>query len=301
VSDIVCVGELLWDALPAGLFLGGAPFNVASHLHALGNEGAFVSRVGDDVLGDEAVRRLRARGLSADFVQKDDALPTGFVRVDLTTTDDPDYDIVAPAAWDAITLPDALQQRTRDADALVFGSLAQRDDPSRRTIQRLAAASACNVFDVNLRPPYVERAVVERSLALADVVKLNGDELAQLGTWFGLSNAPETAMADLVDTFDCHTVCVTWGGEGASLWHEGVRTHHPGHPVDVVDTVGAGDAFLSAFLSGLLDGRDGASLLDLANRLGAYVASHGGAFPPYEVDTLDDLRGLAPEAPPEAP
>jgi len=293
MSDIVCVGEILWDALPAGLFLGGAPFNVASHLHALGNEVTFASRVGTDVLGDEAVRRLRARGLSGEFVQKDDARPTGFVQVDLTATDDPDYEIVAPAAWDAITLPEALQQRTRDADALVFGSLAQRDDPSRRTVQRLADASARSVFDVNLRPPYVNRTVVERSLTLADVVKLNGDELAQLGRWFDLADDPDAAMAGLADAFDCRTVCVTWGDEGASLWNEDSRAHHPGHPVDVADTVGAGDAFLSAFLSGLLDGRDGAPLLDLANRLGAYVASHDGAFPPYEVDTLDALRALS--------
>ena len=290
MSDIVCVGEILWDALPAGLFLGGAPFNVASHLHALGNEVAFVSRVGDDMLGDEAVRRLQARGLSDDFVQVDDALPTGFVRVDLTATDDPDYEIVEPVAWDAIALTDTLQKRIAGASALVFGSLAQRAATSRQTVQRLGKADALCVFDVNLRPPYVKRRIVKHSLTLADVVKLNEHELDQLREWFGLSDDPDAALADLADTFDCPTVCVTRGSEGASLWHQGAHSHHPGHTVDVVDTVGAGDAFLSAFLSGLLDGRTGEALLNLANRLGAYVASQTGACPHYEVDTLNALR-----------
>lgn len=292
MRDILCIGELLWDALPAGLFLGGAPFNVACHLHALGEDVGVGTRVGNDVLGTEALRRLRARGLSDALVQVDDALPTGFVRVDLTATDDPGYEIVEPVAWDALALTDALQQRAATADALVFGSLAQRGETSRRTIQRLAGAAPLRVFDVNLRPPHVDRAVVEHSLGLADVVKLNADELRRLQDWEGLPDAPADAMGGLAEAFDCATVCVTGGEEGARLWHEGAHWQHPGHPVDVADTVGAGDAFLSAFLCGLLDGRDGDTLLDLANRLGAYVAAHDGAFPSYTVDTLDDIRSL---------
>lgn len=300
-DDIVCVGELLWDALPAGLFLGGAPFNVGSHLHALGNEVVLVSRVGDDVLGAEAVRRLQARGLSDAFVQVDAALPTGFVRVNLTATDDPDYEIVAPAAWDAIALTESLQERVTEASALVFGSLAQRNATSRRTIQRLADSETLRVFDVNLRPPYGNRAVVEHSLSLADVVELNEHELAQLGHWFGLSDDPDAALASLAEAFDCRTVCVTRGADGASLWHEGTCSHHPGHPTDATDTVGTGDAFLAALLSGLLEERDGEALLDLANRPGAYVAAHAGASPHYEIDTLDALQDLSAGGTTDAP
>lgn len=292
-APILCVGEMLWDALPDGLFLGGAPFNVARHVHTLGEEVAFVSRVGDDVLGQEALRRLRAQDLDADLVQIDDALPTGFVRVSLDrSTGEPDYEIVEPAAWDAIRLTDALQQQAETAAAVVFGSLAQRASPSRETIQRLCEADTLRVFDVNLRPPHVDRAVIEHSLWAADVVKLNADELQRLQAWFDLSTAPEAAMGHLAATFECTAVCVTWGGEGARLWQAGTSSFHPGYAVDVEDTVGAGDAFLSALLTGLLDGRGGEPLLDLANRLGAYVAAHAGAHPSYEVDGLDDIGHL---------
>ncbi len=292
-DDILCVGEILWDALPDGLFLGGAPFNVACHLRALGEEGAFVSRVGDDVLGDEALRRLPTYGLDPDLVQVDASLPTGLVRVDLAPTGEPDYDIVEPAAWDAITLSDALQQRAEQATAVVFGSLAQRADTSRQTIRALCETDARCVFDINLRPPYVERKIVEYSLLEADVVKLNDGELRQLRTWFDLPSGAEAAMDELATTFSCSAVCVTWGGEGARLWMEGQFWSHPGYATDVADTVGAGDAFLAAFLSGFLNDLDGATVLDRANQLGAYVASQSGALPSYDVGTLAGVATLA--------
>jgi fructokinase len=292
-NDILCVGEILWDALPDGLFLGGAPFNVARHLHALGKPVAFASRVGDDQLGREARRRLRAQGLDAALVQTDDTLPTGFVRVALDPdTGEPDYEIVAPAAWDALARTDVLTERAETAAALVYGSLAQRATPSRQTIQRLWQTDALRVFDVNLRPPYDDRAVVEPSLEAADVVKLNDAELDRMRTWFSLADGTEAAMADLADAFGCRVVCVTGGGDGARLWKAGECWHHPGYTVEVEDTVGAGDAFLSALLAGLLGGRTGTALLDLANRLGAYVAARPGAMPAYEVATLDDVGNL---------
>lgn len=302
-DKILCVGEILWDALPDGLFLGGAPFNVARHLHKLGEDVAFVSRIGDDVLGQEAMRRLQAQRLDAALVQTDDTLPTGFVRVALDhRTGEPAYEIVEPAAWDAIALTDALRQCTRTADALVFGSLAQRAARSRATIHHLCdTESVTRVFDINVRPPYVNRAVVEHSLRAADVVKLNTDELGQLRDWFALPAARADALQEVALTFGCTAVCTTGGSEGAWLWQNGTCTHHPGYDVDVADTVGAGDAFLSALLTGLLDGRGGEPLLALANRLGAYVAAHAGADPAYEVETLEDIRHLPLEAAPRHP
>ena len=292
-DEILCVGEILWDALPEGLFLGGAPFNVARHLNVLGEQVIFASRVGDDVLGEEALRRLRAQGLSDELMQMDDERPTGFVRVGLDAdTGEPDYEIVEPAAWDAIVLTDALERRAEAVDALVFGSLAQRAVTSRQTIQRLCELDVLRVFDVNLRPPFVAREVVERSLRAADVVKLNDKELQRMRDWFGLSGASDAAMGELAETFGCTAVCVTWGGEGARLWQDGECSYRARYAVEVEDTVGAGDAFLSALLAGLLDGRGGTELLDLANRLGAYVASHSGALPAYTVDTLDDMGEL---------
>lgn len=293
-DELLCVGEILWDALPEGLFLGGAPFNVARHLHALGEDVAFVSRVGDDALGREALRRLRAQGLDPALLQVDDALPTGFVRVALDDeTGEPDYEIVEPAAWDAIALTDALQQRAARAEAVVFGSLAQRANRSRQTIRHLCRADALRVFDVNLRPPYVDRSVIEYSLLVADIVKLNEDELRQMQTWFDLPPKAKDGEAALAESFSCEAVCVTWGDNGASLWKEGEYWTHPGYSVEVEDTVGAGDAFLAAFLTGYLGGADGGALLRLANRLGAYVASRSGALPAYSIDAFHTISDLA--------
>lgn len=296
-QPILCVGEVLWDALPDGLFLGGAPFNVASHLQALGAEVAFASRVGDDRLGAEAVRRMRARNLDPSLVQTDPALPTGFVQVELGSTGDADYEILEPAAWDAIEPTAALDECAGAAAAIVFGSLAQRAKTSRETIRRLCErggeAGALRVFDVNLRAPFVERPVIEASLQMADVAKFNQDELRVLRGWFDLPAESEPALSALAERFGASAVCMTCGDDGAWLWMQGDCSHHPGHDVEVADTVGAGDAFLAALLRGLLDGKRGEALLDLANRLGAYVASRSGALPAYRLDALADVEALS--------
>lgn len=295
-NEILCVGEILWDALPDGLFLGGAPFNVASHLRALNREVAFASRVGDDRLGQEALRRMRARGLETELVQIDDSLPTGFVQVELGGTGEPDYEILEPAAWDAITPSDPLRQHVEHADALVFGSLAQRAFTSRQTIQRLCEADLLRVFDLNLRPPFVDSSVVEQSLKVADVVKCNDDELWRLQDWFHLPDDLDAATAELASSFKCSSVCVTAGHDGAWLWKNGACAHHPGYAVDVEDTVGAGDAFLAALLTGMLNGETGPALLEHANRLGAFVASRSGALPSYSADTFSEISELSLDA-----
>src|SRR4051812_39611201 len=130
-SEVLCIGELLWDSLPAGLFLGGAPFNVAGHLHALGVPVGMVSRVGRDRLGSEALQRLARNGIATDLVQVDPALPTGFVSVLVDEQGVPAYDILAPAAWDFIDVGDGVLERAAQAAAVVFGSLAQRSLRSR--------------------------------------------------------------------------------------------------------------------------------------------------------------------------
>ena len=292
-APILCVGEVLWDAMPAGLFLGGAPHNVARHLHRLGQPVVLASRVGDDVLGHEARRRLDADGLDTDLVQIDPNLPTGFVRVAVDANGLPEYEIVQPAAWDAIALTEDLREAATEAQAVVFGSLAQRDEPSRRTVQALAAAAPFAVFDVNLRPPFVDRDVVRASLEIADCVKLNEDELDALRRWFGGGRSIRTSVEALAESFGCRIVCVTRSERGAALWHEGRWHEHPGYPVTTRDTVGAGDAFLAALLAGVLTDHKDEVALDLACRLGAFVASRSGAVPDYTTDALDEVLDLS--------
>jgi fructokinase len=294
-SEILCVGELLWDALPEGLFLGGAPFNVACHLHALGETVAVVSRVGDDRLGREALRRIKYRGMTTDLIQVDTTLETGFVKVTFDEdegAEGPGYVIPQPVAWDALALTGALSERASQAAAIVFGNLAQRQETARRTVRGLCDTDALKVLDVNLRPPYTEPSVVEASLDTADVIKLNEDELATLSSWDGRSDSLRGATEALARRFDCRTVCVTRGAEGSALWHRGTWAERSSYHVDVQDAVGAGDAFLAALLSGLLAGRDSDEVLDLASKLGAYVASQYGATPEYEVGGLAGIKGL---------
>lgn len=278
-DEVICIGELLWDSLPDGLFLGGAPFNVAVHLHALGVPTSLISRVGRDRLGVEAVTRAARYGVATELIQHDDTLPTGFVSVTLDTAGCPSYEIVAPAAWDRIELLDGVLERAERARAIVFGSLAQRSPRTAGTIRRLCELDLLRVFDVNLRSPFDDPDVVRELLPRADIVKLNEQELAWLSRNFGLPVPLREAAEALVEAFDCGTVCVTRGPEGAALLREGRWSSHPGYRVEVRDTVGSGDAFLAAFVHGYLAGADDAELLRRANLRGAEVATRAGALP----------------------
>ncbi|MFL5619295.1 MAG: carbohydrate kinase family protein [Gemmatimonadaceae bacterium] len=282
-GEVLCVGEVLWDSLPEGLFLGGAPFNVACHLRATGTAVSMVSRVGNDRLGDEVLRRAARYGVGTDLVQIDDGLPTGFVRVHVDERGNGSYEICEPVAWDAIEATEALLARTAAARAIVFGSLAQRNATTRATLERLwrvAARDALMVFDVNLRPPFEDVESVRASLATANVVKLSDAELVRLCEWFGWEDSNQRAMMrGLARQFDCAVVCVTRGSQGAALLHDGEYTEHPGFPAEVRDTVGAGDAFLAVLLAGLLAGSSDAELLQHANLMGAYVVTQFGALP----------------------
>lgn len=286
---VLCLGEILWDATPDGLFLGGAPYNVACHLGRFGCPAALGSRVGDDRLGREARREAQAAGVETHLVQTDPDLPTGLVRVVLDAGGTPSYTIEVPAAYDALALEAPLREAAAEARALVFGTLAQRDPVARATVRALVrdrAPGALAVLDVNLRPPFDSPAVVLASLEAADAVKLNADELALVARWAGLTNEASGALPDaaarLADRFGLRIVCVTRGADGAGLWHDGCWTEQDAYRVHVRDTVGAGDAFLAGHLAGVLAGQTDAEALDQACRVGAHVASQPGATPAYD-------------------
>lgn len=282
-----CIGEILWDALPAGLFLGGAPLNVCLNLHELGNEAAMVSRVGKDRLGKEALRRLERTGLNTDYIQLDEKHETGFVKVELSSEGDPDYEIVQPVAWDFIDITnEKTSELLNKSWAVVFGTLAQRANPSLKALSKL---DCLKVLDMNLRSPHYEKNHVLELVGQSDLIKMNEQELALLQDWCSLSRDMEEAAREITTQFMCSSVCVTRGGKGAVLLHNNQWFEHEGYPVKVADAVGAGDAFLAALLYGLKSGRAVHRLLSFANAAGAYVASQSGANPDYSIEDVESV------------
>lgn len=287
---ILCFGEILWDFLPDGLFPGGAPFNVAYHLRQLGAEAHLVSAVGRDLLGDELLRRLSHWGLDTDSIARHQGLPTGYVVATLGDTGDASYEITASVAWDQILVSGDGLRVAMGAQALVFGSLAQRSPFNRAALERLLAivpGEAWRVFDVNLRPPHDDLDLVHHLARQSTLLKLNAAEAARLAD--GGDEDPGREEPDaraLAERSGCPTVCVTAGARGAGLLRAGTWHWEPGRDVAVADTVGAGDAFLAALVTHLLHGRlsDGESLAR-ACRLGEWVASQRGATPAYGPST----------------
>jgi len=280
----LCFGEMLWDLLPHGDFPGGAPFNVACHLHHLGVPVLAVSAVGKDGRGEALLERVRERGLSAAGIGRLEDIPTGTVKAELAANGDARYVIETAVAWDQIPLEAAVVNAAPSARALVFGSLALRSPANQRTFTRLAAlvpTPAWRVFDVNLRAPFDDLDLVRRYAPLANVLKLNSAEAARLaGDPGNGEGAEETHARKLNADTGVPFVCVTAGARGAGLLRAGQWSWEPARAVKVVDTVGSGDAFLAQLLSGLLaGGRTDAELLAAACRRGEWVASQPGACP----------------------
>jgi fructokinase len=286
---ILGLGELLWDVFPEGAQLGGAPANFSVMAGRLGNHAAILSRIGRDDLGRRAIDRLESFSADASQVQVDTAHETGRVTVSFEAGQ-PSYTIHQPAAWDFLELSDEWVRLAERADAICFGSLAQRCLHSRQTIQTLAAqtSSACvRVFDVNLRPPFYSGEVIQESLELATVMKMNDAEVSLVLGLLGLpaEEGPATewlrlGAERLLGEFPTlEMVAITRGRHGSLLvtrkeWHE-----HSGIAVKVADTIGAGDAFAAALTHYLLRGADLATLNESGNRWGAWVASQAGAMP----------------------
>lgn len=286
---ILGVGELLWDLLPDGERLGGAPANFSVMAGRLGNRAVILSRIGQDELGSRAADLLAGLPVEAGFLQVDPAHETGRVSVELSHGQ-PSYTIHDPAAWDFMEATDEWVELAESADAICFGSLAQRNPWSRETIQKLVERSprrCMRVFDVNLRLPFYSAESIRQSLELATVMKLNDAEmplvLGLLGLAIGAAKAGEElrrgAEQLLAEFPGLWMVALTMGGAGSILvtreeWHQ-----HPGIKVKVADTIGAGDAFTAALTHYLLRGADLATLNEAGNRWGSWVASQSGAMP----------------------
>ncbi|MDQ1388766.1 MAG: fructokinase [Acidobacteriaceae bacterium] len=279
---IVGLGELLWDLLPAGKQLGGAPANFAYITNLLGNKGVPASRVGNDSLGDAALQRLTQLGVSTEFVQRDALHPTGSVNVEIDRGQ-PRFEILQSVAWDFLDWSQPWQRLAADADAVCFGSLAQRSAQSQSTIRSFLNATrprAVRVFDVNLRQNFYSRQVLAESMRLATIVKLNHEELPKIMHLFEIASHGEMDSAQrLLSMHDLKLVCITRGDGGSLLISANECSEHAGIKVKVADTVGAGDAFTAAMVHGYLRGSSLKQINESANRVGAWVASQPGAMP----------------------
>jgi len=292
---LLCFGELLWDFLPDGLFPGGAPFNVAYHLHQHRLDARIVTAVGRDILGEEFLRRIRAWGLPTDTITEHAEFPTGYGRVELSPTGEASYRFANNTAWDHILINEVAQRAAANARGLVFGSLALRSTANRSALDQVIAAlpaDAWRVFDVNLRPPHDDLPLVNSLAPQATLIKLNAAEAARLAR--NGSEIPGNEEADAralaarwssngsAHTTTAKTICLTCAERGAGLLHDGYWHFEAGRPVEVADTVGAGDSFLAALLTALLvEQKSPAAALTAAARIGEWVATQRGATPRY--------------------
>ena len=280
---VVGLGELLWDLLPTGKQLGGAPANFAYITSLLGDNGIPASRLGQDALGAAAIRRLGELALPTEFIQKDTDHPSGTVQVEVDGAGQPRFEISGSVAWDFLDWTPQWQTLAHQADAVCFGSLAQRSEHSRATVRKFVLASGRNavrVFDVNLRQSFYTAQVLAESMKLATIVKLNHEELPRIMRLFELEHHREEDSARrLLSLHDLKLVCVTRGNGGSLLISAGECSEHPGFRVKVADTVGAGDAFTAGIVHGYLRGTSLAQINENANRVGAWVASQSGATP----------------------
>ena len=307
---IVGIGEVLWDLLITGKQLGGAPANFAYHSHALGAQTHMITRVGKDEYGHEIIRRFQNMGLPDSTVQVDRSRPTGTVKVVLSGDGLAQFTVLENVAWDYIAVTNEALAVARAADAICFGSLAQRCEPSRNAIQQLVSATsghALQVFDVNLRQQFYSREVVEKSLQLANVLKLNDDELPKLAEMFSLTPVTKhhrgSPIADQIKaqlkffacTFDLRLVALTRGPGGSLLYQEGRWSDCESSPVQVIDTVGAGDSFTASLVLGLLQKMDLDEINAVANEIARYVCSQAGGTPPMPPEFAKRFSDASPE------
>jgi fructokinase len=286
------LGELLWDMLPGGRQLGGAPANFAYHMNSLGGVGIPVSRVGDDALGRDAVAELTGRGLSCDHVGLDPAHPTGTVGAVLDAEGVATYHFPDDVAWDFLSFGPATVALADSVQAVCFGSLAQRSPVSRRSVRALlrAAPHALRIFDVNLRQHFHDQDVIRASLRLAHVLKINDDELREVSRLFCLPDGERAALETLIRRHDLRLAVLTRGGRGSLIVSPDGVSDLPGRAVAVVDTIGAGDAFTAAMTLAYLDGASLDEINAYASAVAAFVCSRAGAMPSMDPALRVDAR-----------
>ncbi len=295
------IGEILWDLLPSGKLLGGAPANCCFRLRQLGVNAKMVSRIGSDPLGAEIAGALASKGFDLSLVQRDPSLPTGTVVVQLGSDGSPEFNIVKGVAYDALeAAPDALEAAARAA-VICFGTLAQRSPASRATICRLLDSSprAVRFLDINLRKDCYSAETVASSLERATIIKLNSGEVAEVARLLGLTAQGERErVLELMLRFGTDTVLVTRGDRGVfAVGKGGEEVDLPGIQVKVVDTIGSGDACSAGFIAKLLEGAPLRECAHFGNIMGALNATRAGGMPDLSLEEVKEFASRHPLPP----
>ena len=290
---MIGLGEVLWDLLPSGKVLGGAPANFAYMTNLLGDQGVVASRVGDDDLGREACRVMQELGLGTAYVQCDRQHPTGMAGVFIDSAGQPTFTIKESVSWDFLEWTESWEQLSARADVVCFGSLAQRSPTSSGTIERFlqnTPKKALRIFDVNLRQSFYSTEVLRRSLQYTDIVKLNDQELLRVTSLLGFDTGDEETLARrLLGEFNLRLVCVTRGAHGSLLVSEDGIVEHKGLSVQIADAVGAGDAFAACLAHHYVRGKSLEEISESANRFASWVATQVGATPTIHRSRLQSI------------
>lgn len=291
---MVGLGELLWDILPSGKALGGAPANFAFMANLLGNVGVVASRVGNDELGWKARQAIEERGMDSRYLQFDNLHETGTAHVLLESNGQPEFTIKESVAWDFLEWAPAWQELSTRASLVCFGTLAQRSAVSAETIERFLGntpAETLHICDVNLRDPFYTADMLRKSFEFADVLKLNEVELFRVSSLLAIDGkgGEEEVAAALLQDFNLELVCVTKGARGSCLVSKTKTVRHAGLRVEVADAIGAGDAFTACVAHYYLKGRPLEEISDFANRFAAWVATQVGATPLISSDQLEEM------------
>jgi fructokinase len=287
MHKVICYGEILWDNLPSGKVPGGAPMNIALTLQSLGISSAIISRLGKDAAGEELIAFLKQKEAYLDFIQIDPTFETGHVDISVGGPEDLFFKIAKPVAWDNIQINEEVIEAVSKAKMFVFGSLAARTEASRNTLFELLEHAKTKVFSVNLRSPHYTWDLVETLLKKSDIIKLTEYEYKDLMQWIGKGYyLMNEGLEHLRNKYNLDTICVTLGGKGAIMNRRGEIYEQPGFKVDIVDKVGAGNAFLAAYLKARADKLEPKERLQFAIAAGAMATTYAGAYTQLTPDMI---------------
>ena len=279
-TNVTAIGEILWDVYPDRKRLGGAPFNFIYHVWKICGNGFFISSIGDDKNGDEIITFLNAKGFPTDYIYIDKKHPTGTVQVKLLEDKTPQFKISEECSYDFITFDERAEKLVdNQTDILYFGTLAQRSNTTRSTIESLFGKKIKYFCDLNLRHDFFSKDMIEKALEVSNVVKINEDEFSKIKNFFTLDVNTNAAIRGLIKNFNIELICITRGGNGALLSDGTEIDESKSSGEEIVDTVGAGDAYAAILCLGYLKKMNIKKLNKLANDFASDICKVEGAIP----------------------